>query len=588
MNARVGSQEEHIKQNIRWFTHRFGPSYRKLARYAALPLVLTPELLTHLRSKYLRHEVSQEVEADLLLSDLCSQVGFEQYVMDTRTRAILLAEMRDEIGYQQMQDVARTVLKYVNRLGRTNVFINEHELQAQRCAVMAQLDEQHHTAVREIVRAFRSCGVLVELSESSARARRANLMRLVNIVEVLTPELKAHKNEKLLNYAQDVRLLLADPSITPETLPHSDQPVMVGELPLLPLTDLFIPKWPSWSLASDGLYALETLLLEPDVRAAATLFRDQFRAAYAQLDVIGECVNMLSQLDQLRYSCYVGIVQEARFFPNDDISSANIRSFDRQLEGIMRRMQEIADRTPAIAHPEWMPRLVQAHEHLHTASTIADAQELKQATALLRRVLDRYPSQILQQLYQAMRLADLPGLVSALELIREASYDRSTAAEQVQRFEDGIATLRTLVHHLNDLVQEHDAWHQIDMHLNEMADSLDHNGEMLVSLWKIVKKTGEPLYRDRGEAWATALVAEGERLDRAIGLWEAVSEGGRKELERAIVDSHLTRIKHAFRPYRSRVDARLFQITERLRALCDELRQLADPLADLLVLLEPS
>ncbi|NER83630.1 MAG: formylglycine-generating enzyme family protein, partial [Leptolyngbya sp. SIO1D8] len=57
---------------VEQFVTRFGnESYRSLAYHAALPLVLTPELVHYLRIQFLREDnVPWEAEVDLLLSDL--------------------------------------------------------------------------------------------------------------------------------------------------------------------------------------------------------------------------------------------------------------------------------------------------------------------------------------------------------------------------------------------------------------------------------------------------------------------------------------------------------------------------------------
>jgi hypothetical protein len=67
------------------FVQRFEPCYRQLAFYAALPLVLTPELVHYLRNCFLLEaQVPWVAEVDLLLSDLCNPVGYEQYVIEPR------------------------------------------------------------------------------------------------------------------------------------------------------------------------------------------------------------------------------------------------------------------------------------------------------------------------------------------------------------------------------------------------------------------------------------------------------------------------------------------------------------------------
>ena len=117
-SATTAAQErEQAQRQVERFVRRFEPSceprrevplYRLLAYHAALPLVLTPELLNYLRNQFLRGEgVPWVAEADLLLSDLCRPVGYEQYAMDTAVRAYLLEEMEQVLGRARVEAVAR-------------------------------------------------------------------------------------------------------------------------------------------------------------------------------------------------------------------------------------------------------------------------------------------------------------------------------------------------------------------------------------------------------------------------------------------------------------------------------------------------
>src|ERR687885_37611 len=90
-------ERERARQAVERFVWRFDESYRLLAYHAALPLVLTPELVNYLRNEFLRGEnVPWVAEVDLLLSELCSQVGYELYAMDTHVRAYLLEQMEQD------------------------------------------------------------------------------------------------------------------------------------------------------------------------------------------------------------------------------------------------------------------------------------------------------------------------------------------------------------------------------------------------------------------------------------------------------------------------------------------------------------
>ena len=202
--------KEYAKQAVDRFVRRFDPSYRLLAYHAALPLVLTPELLNYLRNQFLRGEVPWVAEVDLLLSDLCSQVGYELYAMDTAVRAYLLEEMEREpnLGVGRMQEVARLLISYVRHQAQTNPFIGQQELQAQQWAAMVYLDDQREKAVREISEAFQGCMTSGGDGFSPSLVNKAEMARLSRITQELAPQLSAYSN--LLDYAAVVSRLLTD------------------------------------------------------------------------------------------------------------------------------------------------------------------------------------------------------------------------------------------------------------------------------------------------------------------------------------------------------------------------------------------
>ncbi|MFX0196433.1 MAG: CHAT domain-containing protein [Candidatus Hodarchaeota archaeon] len=196
MDTKISKHSEYdckrAKESVERFVKRFGESYRLLAYHAALPLVLTPELLNYLRNKFLRGEVPWVAEVDLLLSDLCSQVGYELYAMDTAVRAYLIDEMfKEEWGPERMHEVSRLLIQYLHHLSRTNPFIGEHELQAQQWAAMVYLEDQRENVVRQIAKTFQNC-----LTSSSATFDAVSLSR---VVQALAPQLKEHP--ALVKYA---------------------------------------------------------------------------------------------------------------------------------------------------------------------------------------------------------------------------------------------------------------------------------------------------------------------------------------------------------------------------------------------------
>jgi formylglycine-generating enzyme required for sulfatase activity/CheY-like chemotaxis protein len=218
MKLEPREEKERAKQMVERFVRRFQPSYKLLAYYAALPLVLTPELLNFLRVQFLQGQVPWVGEVDLLLSDLCKQVGYELYAMDAGVRAYLLGEMKRELGEEQMQQVARLLISYVKYLYENNPYISVKELQVQQWGAIAYIEPE--TVAREIAEAFEG---LVDKSE---------LARLSRIVQELAPQLQDYPD--LIAYAQDITQLLFNRNLVNQSISHRSYQVtseMVLNLP---------------------------------------------------------------------------------------------------------------------------------------------------------------------------------------------------------------------------------------------------------------------------------------------------------------------------------------------------------------------
>ena len=203
---------EIAKEKVSRFTRQFGEPHRKLAYYAALPLILTPELLNYLRNHFLRGEVPWVAEADLLLSELCRPVGYEQFAFDPEVRAYLIGQMRGQIGETAMEETARLLIRYVHQLSRTTPHLSRESLQAEQWSAMVFLKEKREEAVIEITEAFRDH--LLPAVDASAQLNpaipQAELARLVRITDELAAQLDEYPD--LLRYASDVARLLAQPN----------------------------------------------------------------------------------------------------------------------------------------------------------------------------------------------------------------------------------------------------------------------------------------------------------------------------------------------------------------------------------------
>jgi formylglycine-generating enzyme required for sulfatase activity len=258
MNGVILSDHEQSQQRVDRFVHRFQPSYRRLAYYAALPLVLTPELLNYLRNRFLRGEIDGKklpwvAEVDLLLSDLCRQVGYEQYVMDAAVQAYLMAEMEQVLGLDEMERVARLLISYVNQLAHTHPAIAQRDRQSQQWAAMFYLVDQRDIAVREMAEAHsEAIDPVFNTDRSTDRwIDRHEALRLARLTEKLAPRLAQYPG--IVAYGRLVKKIVADPSnIAPELLSQLDQTYRVGDIELPSLLPLLATSVMAENLSSNS------------------------------------------------------------------------------------------------------------------------------------------------------------------------------------------------------------------------------------------------------------------------------------------------------------------------------------------------
>lgn len=213
------------------FPEQMRPAYRRLLYYAAMPLVLTPELLHYLRNAFVR-EAPWVAEADLLLADnLFEEKNFEQYVMATPVRTLLLREGAEQLGGRNMQEAARLLVSYLYRHLPFSS-LSPSEVTAQRWAALLYLDDYHDKVVAEIVQALHEA--LSASDAVSGYEGRAAFESMLEVINQIAPTLA--DQPELVDLARLTQSLLheeIDPgSISQERLMQS--PVVAGvQLPAI-------------------------------------------------------------------------------------------------------------------------------------------------------------------------------------------------------------------------------------------------------------------------------------------------------------------------------------------------------------------
>jgi hypothetical protein len=303
------------------------------------------------------------------------------------------------------------------------------------------------------------------------------------------------------------------------------------------------------------------------VRAAVVSFRTDFEAARQRMDVLADYKCLHDLLHTLQFHCYNPIVQDAQRFPNDEMAVDNLMDYEMTLQQIVGDLQDAIERASfAATEVAWIQDLLRAREALSSALGESDAGQLKRAIWLLNRVLAVQPSQINTRLNAAARALRLSALVEAMTFLSDEL--EHTDLNQVDRFEAGVDALVGLNHSLAALVEEHDCWQAVDMELRRIEVNIKHDLVELEMSWPDLQARTEALYGGSSEKWAASF-----REDSA-------------SLAQAIAAGNPARIMRYFRRFLRHAGARFYRVDVFLKKLCEDLRQVGQPLTEVMRMIE--
>jgi hypothetical protein len=318
----------------------------------------------------------------------------------------------------------------------------------------------------------------------------------------------------------------------------------------------------------NGLSILIELVRRPDFKAKLAALQTDFEAAGSQIDLLTNYKDLHDLLHNLQYLCYSGLAQEAQRFPEDPLAEDILLDHELTLAGLIDGLVEVALR-PAMPAGEmdWIQELVEAHRLLRQAMDSQDAEPLRRALWLIKRVLDLHPTRINERLNAAARALRLAAIEQAMVSIRKDLRQAKLSTKKVRRFENGVTALGHLGDHLVRLVEDHDRWQAIDLELRRIETALSHDPGEIRSSWPELRAKVEPLCQQSGAAWVERLRRDGRDLDTALA------------------SANPAQIRQCFLRFRRRVGNRFYQVDADLKSLCHELRTVGQPLTSTFTLL---
>jgi len=174
------------------FERRFGAKHLMLACHAALPLILTPELVNLIHLNFLEEEqIPWVAEVDFLLSPLCRPIDEGLYEVEPSVREVLLVELENQFGFQRPFGLAKFLKFYL--ANKSGLKLRSEIIRTQRWIAQAYLDPD--SLVGEMTNLLES-----SLSEGDNTIGLPEQIQVVTTLEMLTEPLERTNRQTEYQY----------------------------------------------------------------------------------------------------------------------------------------------------------------------------------------------------------------------------------------------------------------------------------------------------------------------------------------------------------------------------------------------------
>lgn len=205
--SRLGRKAAIAQKKLSLFQSRYGAAHLALLYQAAFPVALTPDLLYRLWANFQRDikgnflSIPWIAVSDILLSELCQEVGEALYEIDEAVRDQLLLQLQSDqrFGQRRVQELSDFLLDYVRDQLQSNDLDVQDFARAQRWTALAHTQPGY--AGRELALNFQS---LMSGSTETVHQNKIELVRMAALVATLATPLSAAGLSPLVEYARGV------------------------------------------------------------------------------------------------------------------------------------------------------------------------------------------------------------------------------------------------------------------------------------------------------------------------------------------------------------------------------------------------
>jgi hypothetical protein len=544
--------QEYARTRVYYFVSRFDESYRWLVYYASIPLILTAELLGYLHSQFLyKHHVPWEADADLLLSSLCEPIGEtgtgeEQFAMDVHVRAVVLSEAEQRLGSPRIEQVGRLLLSYIHQLRRNSRYGWERELQTQRWAAMALIDNQRNTLITEIREAMRKA------------SSPDDIRWLKQITQDYIPQLQAYP--ELLHVidlaASQFATLDTDPlQLYEETDNESDEALVTETKETV---ERIWAQQPDIKRVASSLRIVASVFQKSTVSLEVSQLNTLLSSAYKQL---GAVINLLEQFDllyRLEIQCFNGLVYEQAASISEPIDQERLAEYALQVQGFSNQLRMLAEQLSSAGMGSlWLRYLTEATTDLASASKEASSKELDKAIDTLRNILTIQPPRINTTLNKNLANLQFAEITQSIHTMARIHIQNPEVIDQIEK---GMGALDQVDLILTQLQRERSGWQDVVTQTRFINFNEDDDLIEIADHWPQLRLSTKQLYKGYDERWAKELQRVVDQLDAALHT------------------NDISSVPELFANYRGQVAHRLWRMSLTTQRLSEDIQQALKPL----------
>jgi hypothetical protein len=362
----------------------------------------------------------------------------------------------------------------------------------------------------------------------------------------------------------------------------SEPPSTARKPPKPPVTERTIAPTPPPEPKEDhsarnGLALLPELMENVEIRGPLSEFRAYFEGLCERIETLDRLKKLHDGFQQLE-DIYNNIKRYGKSELSGQIDWEDIEIVEPDLAVKVRELvRRGCESSFATADDIWIQKLNRVLVELPQAIDSKNVSTLRTATNRLADILNSVPPRINTSMVteaKGLRLTALERVLMTVHGIMKDCKPQMATSGQLAKIEKSAEKIDEMDRRLKTLLFVHDSLQEVDSELRRVDRSLNEGIYQVQELWHDLKPKMLLLCADEKFDWAVELAAAGRELESSFSTSDDVQ-------------ANESKIRRAFRFYRSQTNRSFNQVDGEMLTRCNELKnEIGKPLAPLLAMLQ--